>query len=264
MMASARVSRRVRRALSRRRLGVIGGQRDWGRRVWGRARTASRASDGARVPGSAPVSKEARNRDPRGAGWQRCHRASAARSISAKYAQLVLRGEGPAARAVPQSGDAAAGAETIVGLRPSSVSAPAAAKVSADIVRGMTMSMFHLTPSRVNFRGVDVSSSLARRVGRDAGKAHNHRPGHPDAAGRRRPTAARWSARLILPCGGSQHLGRGLSHQGMGFAAVARVTEDRRLRAECMTTSPSARSPGGELKVKSTICREYTKAGIWS
>jgi len=27
----------------------------------------------------------------------------------------------------------------------------------------MTMSMFHLSPSRVNFRGVDVSWSLARR-----------------------------------------------------------------------------------------------------
>ena len=31
------------------------------------------------------------------------------------------------------------------------------------VVRGMTMSMFHLSPSRVNFRGVDVSSVLARR-----------------------------------------------------------------------------------------------------
>ena len=33
----------------------------------------------------------------------------------------------------------------------------------------MTMSMFHLSPSRVNFRGVDVSSSLARRVRTDGG-----------------------------------------------------------------------------------------------
>jgi hypothetical protein len=34
------------------------------------------------------------------------------------------------------------------------------------VVRGMTMSMFHLSPSRVNFRGVDVSLSLAQRVAR--------------------------------------------------------------------------------------------------
>src|SRR5665811_2080953 len=62
------------------------------------------------------------------------------------------------------SGDAAGGAETSVGLRPSSFSAPPAAKGSLAVVRGMTISMFHLTPSRVNFRGVDVSSSLAQRV----------------------------------------------------------------------------------------------------
>jgi hypothetical protein len=35
--------------------------------------------------------------------------------------------------------------------------------VSLAVVRGITMSMFNLSPSRVNFRGVDVSSSLARR-----------------------------------------------------------------------------------------------------
>src|ERR1035437_9949350 len=61
------------------------------------------------------------------------------------------------------SGDAAGGAETSVGLRPSSFSAPPAAKGSLAVVRGMTISMFHLTPSRVNFRGVDVSSSLTQR-----------------------------------------------------------------------------------------------------
>ena len=46
-----------------------------------------------------------------------------------------------------------------------SVSAPAAAKGSLSVVRGMSISMGHLTPSRVIFRGVDVSSSLAQRAG---------------------------------------------------------------------------------------------------
>ena len=34
----------------------------------------------------------------------------------------------------------------------------------AAVERGMTISMFYLSPSRVNFRGVDVSSLLARRA----------------------------------------------------------------------------------------------------
>src|SRR5674476_1168927 len=55
---------------------------------------------------------------------------------------------------------AAGGAENEEGRRPTLVSAPPAAKGSLAVVRGMTISMFHLTPSRVNFRGVDVSSSL--------------------------------------------------------------------------------------------------------
>jgi hypothetical protein len=38
----------------------------------------------------------------------------------------------------------AGGAETSVGLRPSSFSAPPAVKVSLVVVRGMTMAMFHL------------------------------------------------------------------------------------------------------------------------
>jgi hypothetical protein len=32
------------------------------------------------------------------------------------------------------------------------------------VVRGITISMCHLTPSRVNFQGMDVSSLLARRA----------------------------------------------------------------------------------------------------
>ncbi len=62
------------------------------------------------------------------------------------------------------SGDGAGGAETSVGLRLSSSSAPPAETVSLAVVRGMTMSIFHLSPSRVNFRGLDVSSSLAPRA----------------------------------------------------------------------------------------------------
>src|SRR5450759_5636264 len=73
------------------------------------------------------------------------------------------------------SGDAAGGAETSVGLRPSSFSAPPAAKGSLAVVRGMTISMFHLTPSRVNFRGVDVSSSLAQR-GHLVRQSYSHQP----------------------------------------------------------------------------------------
>jgi transposase InsO family protein len=61
------------------------------------------------------------------------------------------------------SGDAVGGVETSVGLRLSSSSAPPAETVPLAVVRGMTMSMFHLSPSRVNFRGLDVSSSVAQR-----------------------------------------------------------------------------------------------------
>jgi hypothetical protein len=49
---------------------------------------------------------------------------------------------------------------------------------SLAVVRGMTMSMFHLSPSRVNFRGLDVSSSLAPREAtfRYFGTAFNRTP----------------------------------------------------------------------------------------
>src|SRR5271157_1294679 len=60
------------------------------------------------------------------------------------------------------SGDAAAGAETIVGLRPSSLSAPAAARVLLSLILGITTGCLSYAP-RVNSRQVFVSSSLARR-----------------------------------------------------------------------------------------------------
>src|SRR5271165_3252578 len=61
------------------------------------------------------------------------------------------------------SGDAAAGAGTIVGLRPSSLSAPAAARVLLSLILGITTGCLSYAP-RVNSRQVFVSSSLARRV----------------------------------------------------------------------------------------------------
>ena len=43
---------------------------------------------------------------------------------------------------------------------------------------------------------------------------------------------------------------------GMGFAAVARVTEDRWIACQVLDTISFGLQPGGELKVESTICHE--------
>src|SRR5271157_4938274 len=72
------------------------------------------------------------------------------------------------------SGDAAAGAGTIVGLRPSSLSAPAAARVLLSLILGITTGCLSYAP-RVNSRQVFVSSSLARREPspRSSGAGHS-------------------------------------------------------------------------------------------
>src|ERR1700761_1564713 len=43
---------------------------------------------------------------------------------------------------------------------------------------------------------------------------------------------------------------------GMGFAAVARVTEDRWIACSVLDNIHFGLQPGGELKVESTICHE--------
>ena len=43
---------------------------------------------------------------------------------------------------------------------------------------------------------------------------------------------------------------------GMGFAAVARVTEDRWVACQLIDTIGFGLQPGGELRIETTICRE--------
>src|SRR5208282_5216921 len=143
-------------------LAVLGRQ-GIGRRPLGSALDRLQGLIGAGVTLTAPVGQRRRieplpSKD--GAGAARPSAVDLARNRTLSAAVNVRRRRGRST----SSGDAAGGAETSVGLRPSSFSAPPAEKIAAAIVRGMTMSMFHLTTSRVNFRGVDVSSSLARRV----------------------------------------------------------------------------------------------------
>jgi hypothetical protein len=48
---------------------------------------------------------------------------------------------------------------------------------------------------------------------------------------------------------------------GMGFAAVARVTEDRWLACSVKDDIAFGVEPGGELKVATTICHEIRQGG---
>jgi hypothetical protein len=48
---------------------------------------------------------------------------------------------------------------------------------------------------------------------------------------------------------------------GMGFAAVARVTEDRWITCAAKDDIDFGLQPGGELKVETTICREIRQSG---
>jgi signal transduction histidine kinase len=48
---------------------------------------------------------------------------------------------------------------------------------------------------------------------------------------------------------------------GMGFAAVARVTEDRWIACGVLDTIAFGLQPGGELKVETTICNEIRQSG---
>ena len=43
---------------------------------------------------------------------------------------------------------------------------------------------------------------------------------------------------------------------GMGFAAIARVTDDRWITCQVMDRIAFGLQPGGELKVGATICRK--------
>src|SRR5208337_3304475 len=86
----------------------------------------------------------------------------AARSISARMRNLSCAVNVRRRGRSKNSGDAAAGAGTIVGLRPSSLSAPAAARVLLSLILGITTGCLSYAP-RVNSRQVFVSSSLARR-----------------------------------------------------------------------------------------------------
>ena len=95
------------------------------------------------------------NRALRAAWSHRSRRgAPAARSTSPRMRRLSLAVNVRRWGRSKSSGDEAAGAGTSVGLRPAAVPAPAAAKISLSVVRGITIPMCHLTPSRVNFRGL--------------------------------------------------------------------------------------------------------------
>src|SRR5580700_6264963 len=48
---------------------------------------------------------------------------------------------------------------------------------------------------------------------------------------------------------------------GMGFAAVARVTEDRWIACSVKDDIAFGLQPGGELKVETTICHEIRQSG---
>ena len=48
---------------------------------------------------------------------------------------------------------------------------------------------------------------------------------------------------------------------GMGFAAVARVTEDRWIACAVRDDIQFGLGPGGELKLETTICHEIRQAG---
>lgn len=48
---------------------------------------------------------------------------------------------------------------------------------------------------------------------------------------------------------------------GMGFAAVARVTEDRWIAAQVLDRIEFGLEPGSELEVKTTICDEIRQSG---
>src|ERR1700748_695604 len=48
---------------------------------------------------------------------------------------------------------------------------------------------------------------------------------------------------------------------GMGFAAVARVTEDRWIACNVRDDIQFGLQPGGELKVETTICHEIRQSG---
>jgi GAF domain-containing protein len=52
---------------------------------------------------------------------------------------------------------------------------------------------------------------------------------------------------------------------GMGFAAIARVTEDRWIACQVRDDSAFGLQPGGELKVETTICQEVrnTKQAVF-
>src|ERR1700691_3905587 len=48
---------------------------------------------------------------------------------------------------------------------------------------------------------------------------------------------------------------------GMGFAAVARVTEDRWIACSVRDEIEFGLKPGGELKVETTLCHEIRQSG---
>lgn len=56
-------------------------------------------------------------------------------------------------------------------------------------------------------------------------------------------------------------LGRLCDITGMGFAAVARVTERRWIACQVLDRIEFGLEPGGELKVKTTICDEIRESG---
>ncbi|MES2098152.1 MAG: GAF domain-containing protein [Pseudomonadota bacterium] len=57
-------------------------------------------------------------------------------------------------------------------------------------------------------------------------------------------------------------LDRLCTQTGMGFAAVARVTEHRWIACQVVDRIGFGMEPGGELKVKSTICDEIRDSGV--
>ena len=56
-------------------------------------------------------------------------------------------------------------------------------------------------------------------------------------------------------------LGRLCAQTGMGFAAVARVTEHRWIACQVVDRIAFGMEPGSELKIKTTICDEIRQSG---
>ena len=147
MIASARSKRFFRRRLSRCER-ASSAAKGFGSAVFGprlAGLSASKAPRGRRADAASPSGPT--SKAPRGAQSRRSLReCPAARSASARMRNLSRAVMCAHADDLKVQAQAAAGAETIVGLRPSSASAPAAARVLLSLIWGITTGCLSYAP----------------------------------------------------------------------------------------------------------------------